>query len=94
MPEHVFPIPPSATVNVRRVTAEVFNVELGGLTDDDVKILVDFHARMGGRFHAFRFEYDGFSYPECRFESDRGPGLTTASGPHSRTIPICILRSS
>jgi hypothetical protein len=93
MPQHVFPIPSSATVNIRPVSPEVFNVELSGLTGDDLKTVVAFFMAMQGRFRAFRFEYGGLKYPECRFESDTGPATTTAPGPYSRTIPIRILRS-
>jgi hypothetical protein len=93
MTEAVFPIPPSATAKIVPVSPEVFNVELSGLTDDDLKTVVGFFLAMQGRFRAFRFEYSGLKYPVCRFESDTGPAMTSAPGPHSRTIPIRILRS-
>jgi hypothetical protein len=93
MPEHVFPIPASATVNVKPVSTEVFNVELSGLTADDLKTVVGFFLAMQGRFGAFRFEHNGLKYAECRFERDTGPAMTSAPGPYSRTIPIRILRS-
>jgi hypothetical protein len=91
MVEHAFPIPASAAVNIRPVSPEVFNVELSGLTDEDLRTVVAFFMAMQGRFRAFRFAYNGLSYPACRFESDTGPALTSRPGPHSRSIPIRIL---
>ena len=92
MAQHLFPIPNSAKVAITPLSADVFNVDLAGLTNDDLKTLVGFFLQMQGRFQAFRFEHNGIIYPECRFESDTGPAMTNAPGPHSRTIPIRILR--
>jgi hypothetical protein len=48
--------------------------------------------KMAGRFGSFRFEYNGTSYSECRFDSDTGPA-TGGSGPHNLTFPIKVLRA-
>jgi len=88
----LFPIPRSSKVKITPVSADVFNVELTDLSDDDVKNIVGFFLAMQGRFGTFRFEHNGVIYETCRFESDTGPEITNEPAPHSRTIPIHILR--
>ncbi len=93
MTQSQFPIPAAGHVKITELSSDdTFSIEYTGLNKADRDLLIGFFSEMKGRFGAFRFEFEKYIFPHCRFDSDTGPWIEGGPGPYSLTFPIKVLR--